>query len=275
MKKIIISNNTKISITFNEIFLYRDLLYFLVLKEITILYKQTILGFSWAIIRPFMNMVIFTIIFGKIANIPSDGVPYPIFSFVALVPWTFFSTSLTKSSNSLLSNVGLFTKVYFPRIFIPITPIIASLLDFFIALIIVFLMMFWFNIYPNSNIIYLPYLIMLMFLTSAGLGMFFSSLAIQYRDVRHGITFLSQMLMYAAPVAWPVTLMEDKLGDSITFWYSFYPMVGVIEGFRSCLLGTISMPWIYIINGTVASILIFFFGAYFYTKKEKIIADVF
>ena len=246
MKKIIISNNTKISITFNEIFLYRDLLYFLVLKEITILYKQTILGFSWAIIRPFMNMVIFTIIFGKIANIPSDGVPYPIFSFVALVPWTFFSTSLTKSSNSLLSNVVLFTKVYFPRIFIPITPIIASLLDFFIALIIVFLMMFWFNIYPNSNIIYLPYLIMLMFLTSAGLGMFFSSLA-----------------------------MEDKLGDSITFWYSFYPMVGVIEGFRSCLLGTISMPWIYIINGTVASILIFFFGAYFYTKKEKIIADVF
>jgi lipopolysaccharide transport system permease protein len=116
---------------------------------------------------------------------------------------------------------------------------------------------------------------MLMFLTSAGLGMFFTSLAIQYRDVRHGITFLSQMLMYAAPVAWPVTLMEDKLGDSITFWYSFYPMVGVIEGFRSCLLGTISMPWIYIINGTVASILIFFFGAYFYTKKEKIIADVF
>jgi len=257
-----------------EIIEYKDLLYFMVKREFTILYKQTVLGISWAVIRPFFSMIIFSFIFGGLANIPSDGIPYPVFSYVAIVPWTYFSTAMTRSTQSLISNVGIFTKVYFPRLIIPLTPVIAGLIDFFIALTVVFFLMIYYSIIPTINIFWLPLLVLLMFMTSAGIGMWASSLAIQYRDIGFAMHFLTQILMYLAPVVWPVSLISEKFGDSARFFYGFYPMAGVIEGFRSSLLGHNPMPWDLIINGTFTTVIIFLSGAIYFNKKEPKFADV-
>jgi lipopolysaccharide transport system permease protein len=208
-------------------------LYFMVRREVTVLYKQTILGFLWAILRPVFSMIVFSIIFGKLAKISSDGVPYPIFSYTALVPWIYFSTAMTKSTQSLISGASIFTKVYFPRLIIPLTPVISGLVDFIISLGVVGVLMAYFHIVPTWNILWLPLLVIIMIMTSAGIGMWISALAIQYRDIRHGIQFLSQLLMYAAPVVWPVSLISDSFGENIILLYGLYPMVGVIEGFRS------------------------------------------
>ncbi len=244
------------------------------LREIKVLYKQTILGFSWAIIRPVFSMIIFSIIFGKLAKIPSDGIPYPIFSYTALVPWTYFATAMTKSTQSLVGNAGIFTKVYFPRLIIPLTPVIAGLVDFLISLSIVFILMVWYGITATLNILWLPLLVLIMILTSYGIGMWLSAMAIQYRDVRHGINFISQLMMYAAPVVWPVSLLKDKFGESIAFWYGFYPMVGVIEGFRSALLGQNPMPWKLILLGALTGFILCISGALYFKRKERIFADV-
>jgi len=262
-----------ISSFFREILDYKDLLYFLAKREIIILYKQTILGFLWAIIRPFFSMILFSLIFGKLAKVSSDGVPYPIFSYVALVPWTYFSNSMTKSTESLVKSAGIFSKVYFPRLIIPLTPVIAGLVDFFIASSVVGIMMFYFNVFPNFNIIYLPLLILIMIVTSSGIGIWFSALAIQYRDVRYTMQFFAQLLMYAAPVVWPFSIFMEKYGE-YTYLYALYPMVGVIEGFRSALIGTNQMPWDIILIGTLSSLLIFISGVAYFRKKEKIFADV-
>ena len=202
-------------INLREIYSSKDLLYYMVSKDIKILYKQTILGFLWAIIRPVFSMIVFTFIFGNLARIPSDGIPYPVFSYCALVPWIYFSGSLTKSSASLLQSIGIFTKIYFPRIFIPLTPVLAGLADFFIALSVLFLMMFYFNIKLTITILFLPILIVIVLFTSFGLGLWLSALAIQYRDVRHAVQFLTQIMMYAAPVVWPFSLFKEKFGESL------------------------------------------------------------
>ncbi|HIK63120.1 MAG TPA: ABC transporter permease [Flavobacteriales bacterium] len=246
----------------------------MVLREIKVLYKQTILGFTWAIIRPVFSMIIFSIIFGKLAKIPSDGIPYPIFSYAALVPWIYFSTAMTKSTGSLVGNAGIFTKVYFPRLIIPLTPVIAGLVDFLIALAIVLVLMAYYSIMPTMNIFWLPFLTFIMIITSAGIGMWLSALAIQYRDVRHAINFLSQLMMYAAPVVWPVSLLHEKLGESFSFWYGLYPMAGVIEGFRSALIGQNPMPWNLIFLGSITGFALFISGAFYFKRKERIFADV-
>jgi len=261
-------------IDFPELLQYRDLFYFLVLREIKVLYKQTILGFSWAIIRPVFSMIIFSIIFGELAKIPSDGIPYPIFSYTALVPWVYFSSSMTKSTQSLVGSTGIFTKVYFPRMIIPLTPVIAGLVDFLIALGIVFIMLFWYGIVPTWNILWLPVFIFIMILTSSGIGMWLSALAIQYRDIRHAINFLSQLMLYAAPVVWPMSLLKDKFGDSIAFWYGLYPMAGVIEGFRYAIIGQNIMQWNLILLGGLSGISLFISGALYFKHKERIFADV-
>ena len=273
--KIIINPRNRLSVAyFLDLIRYRDLLYFLIHKEIAVLYKQTVLGFAWAILRPLFSMVIFSFVFGRLANMPSDGVPYPIFSYVALVPWTYFSTAMTKSSLSLISFSGIFTKVYFPRVFIPVVPTVAGLIDFIIALSITIFLMIYYNIMPNSNLIILPYLVVIMVLFSAGIGFFLSALSVQYRDIRNGIQFLVQLLMYATPVVWPVSLLSEKFGESVMNIYCFYPMVGVIEGFRSALIGTTSIPWNMIFPGTISSVAIFTFGMIYYSQKEKTFADV-
>jgi len=257
-------------INWSELIKYKDLIYFLVMRDIKAIYKQTVLGFSWAILRPVFHMIVFSIIFGKLAKIPSDGVPYPIFSYAALVPWTYFATSMTRSTSSLIGGAGMFTKVYFPRLIIPFTPIVAGLVDFIIAFSLVFALMAWYGITPTINILFIPFLVILMILTASGIGMWLSALAIQYRDVPYGVQFLSQLMMYAAPVAWPASLIPEEY----RFFYGFYPMVGVIEGFRSALLGHNPMPWDLIATGTITAILIFFFGAFFFRRKERIFADV-
>ena len=273
-KQIIIPRIGWQSINFHEFIVHKDLLYFMVLRQIKVLYKQSVLGFTWALIRPLFSMIIFSIIFGKLAKIPSDGIPYPIFSYAALVPWTYFSTSMISSTQSLTGGVGNFTKVYFPRLFIPLTPVIAGLVDFLISLLMLILLMFYYRISPTPYVGFLPILIIIMILTSAGVGMWLSALAIQYRDVKHAIGFIAQLLMYGAPVVWPASLMYEKYGETLTFFYSFYPMVGVIEGFRAALLGTTIFPMDYLITGLSTALLIFISGAFYFNKKEKYFADV-
>lgn len=257
-------------INWRELFEYRDLFYFLVWRDIKVLYKQTILGFSWAIIRPVFSMIIFSVVFGGLAQVPSDGIPYPLFSYTALLPWTYFSTALSGSISSLIANANMITKVYFPRLVIPMTPVLAKLVDFAIAFGILFLMMLWFQVVPNWQIVFLPFLLLLMILTAAGIGMWLSAMAVQYRDIRYATQFLTQALMYAAPVVWPASLIPEQY----RVWYGLYPMAGVIEGFRAALLGSTAMPWDLIIPGTITASIIALSGMFYFRRMERIFADV-
>ncbi len=257
-------------IDWKEIKEYKDLIYFLILRDVKSLYKQTVLGFSWAILRPFLKMIVFSVIFGGIAKIPSDGIPYPLFSYTGLVAWEYFANSLKRSSGSLITGSGIFTKVYFPRLILPIVPCIASLVDFVIALSIVFIMMFIYGYMISWTILYIPILVLLMLITASGLGMWLSALAIQYRDVPYGVEFLVQLLMYAAPVIFPVSWLPE----SLKLYLGIYPMYGVIEGFRSAILNQTPMPWDLIGIGAISAIIMLFAGAYYFKKKERIFADV-
>jgi lipopolysaccharide transport system permease protein len=257
-------------IDWKELRRYKDLFYFLVWRDVKILYKQTILGFTWAIIRPVFGMIVFSVVFGKLAKMPSDGVPYPVFAYVALVPWTYFSAAITDSSASVVNSGNLLSKVYFPRLVIPMTPVLAKLVDFAIAFSILGLMMVWYGITPTMKVAVLPFLILLMISTAAGIGMWLSSMAIQYRDVKHATPFLAQILMYAAPVVWPVSLIPSQY----RLVYGLYPMAGVIEGFRSALLGTTPMPWDLILMGAVSALVIAFTGALYFRRTERFFADV-
>lgn len=257
-------------IDWNEIKEYKDLIYFLILRDVKSIYKQTVLGFSWAILRPFMKMIIFSIIFGGIAKIPSDGIPYPLFSYAGLVAWEYFANSLKRSSGSLITGSGIFTKVYFPRLILPMVPCLASLVDFVIALSIVFIMMFIYGYAISWTILFIPFLVLLMLITASGLGMWLSAMAIQYRDVPYGVEFLVQLLMYAAPVIFPVSWLPE----SLKLYLGIYPMYGVIEGFRAALLHQTPMPWDLIGIGTISALIMFFSGAYYFKKKERIFADV-
>ncbi|MCL4870645.1 MAG: ABC transporter permease [Anaerolineae bacterium] len=262
------------AINWRELWQYKDLFYFLVLRDIKVLYKQTILGFAWAIIRPVFSMVVFTIIFGNIAQVDSDGVPYAVFSYVALVPWTYFAAALTGSTESLIGNSGMLTKVYFPRLVFPLAPVFAKLVDFVIAFIIIIVMMIWFQIVPTINILFLPLLILLMILTALGMGMWLAALAVQYRDVKHAMSFATQLLMYAAPVVWPVSALTERFGETARLVYGLYPMAGVIEGFRAALLNTTPMPWDLIGLGTVSAVIIALSGAFYFRRMEGVFADV-
>ena len=249
---------------------YKDLLYFLVSRDVKVLYKQTIMGFGWAILRPLFGMIVFTVIFGRMAKLPSDGVPYPIFSYAALLPWTYFSSTLTASTQSLITQTNIFTKVYFPRIFIPLTPIFSKLIDFVVAFAILALMMIYYGIAPTGNIIFLPLLVFLMILAASGIGVWLSALAIQYRDVKHAIEFLTQILMFAAPVVWSVSLIPAKY----RLYYGIYPMGGIIEGFRAALLGTRPMPWDLILVGGLSAALLTISGVAYFKRMERIFADI-
>ena len=264
-------------IDLRELFQYRDLFFFLVWRNVKVIYAQTVLGFAWAVIRPLFSMIIFTVVFGQLASIPTDGIPDPLFYYAALVPWTYFATSLTGSTTSLVNSANLITKVYFPRIVIPLTPVLSALVDFAIALGMLGLLMAAFRTAPTWNMVFLPLLVVLMVLTASGIGMWLSALAIQYRDVKYAVTFLSQFLMYAAPVVWPVSLIGERFpegGGTIRLVYGLYPMAGVIEGFRAALFGTTAMPWDLIGMGSLAAVLLFASGALYFRRMERIFADV-
>ncbi|MBP8949365.1 MAG: ABC transporter permease, partial [Candidatus Promineofilum sp.] len=186
---------------------YRDLFYFLIARDIKVLYKQTVLGFGWAILRPVLSMLIFTIIFGGLAQVDSDGVPYALFSYAALVPWLYFSTALSAGALSLVNNTDMLTKVYFPRLIFPLTPVFSKLVDFAISFVIIFGLMAWFRVPPTPRLLALPLFIALMMLTTAGISLWLAAMSVQYRDVKHAMPFLTQILMYAAPVVWSAALI--------------------------------------------------------------------
>ena len=261
-------------IDWKELIEYRDLFYFLIKRDVLAIYKQTVMGFTWAIIRPVFSMIVFSVIFGGLVKMPSDGIPYPIFSYAALIPWTYFAAAMTASTQSLITGKGIFTKVYFPRLIIPLTPVLSKLVDFAIAFVILFGLMAWYGISPTINLIFLPILILMMMLTASGIGMWLSAMAIQYRDIPQGVGFLSQLLMYAAPVVWPLSLLQERFGESATLIYGIYPMAGVIEGFRSALLGHNPMPWELIGIGTITALFMFISGAVYFKNKERIFVDV-
>jgi lipopolysaccharide transport system permease protein len=257
-------------INVKELWRYRDLFYFLVWRDIKTRYAQSVLGIGWAVIQPVFSMIVFTIIFGNLAKVSSDGVPYAIFNFVALVPWTYFSTSLTGATSSLVNASELISKVYFPRLVIPFAPVIGKLVDFCIGMVILFGMMLWYQITPTAGAFALPLMVLLMMMTAAGVGLWLTAMAIQYRDINYAIGFIVQLLMYAAPVVYSTSLIPE----SWRLVYAINPMVGVIESFRAGLLGTVAMPWDLISVGAVSALVIFISGALYFRRMERIFADV-
>lgn len=254
----------------NELWEYRELLYFLTWRDIKVRYKQTALGAAWAIIQPVFTMVLFSLFFGRLAKMPSDGVPYPIFSMAALVPWTFFVYGLSQASNSLVGSQNLIKKVYFPRLVIPISSLCSGLVDFAIAFVILFVMMFYYGISPGWNVVWIPAFILLTLVTSLGVGLWLSALNVQYRDVRFTIPFLTQFWMFATPIAYPSSLLSEP-------WRTVYglnPMVGVVEGFRWALLGTQTQPGPIVIASVGAAIFLMISGAFYFRRMERTFADV-
>jgi len=261
-------------LNFKEIYRYNDLLYFMVLRDVTVIYKQSVLGFAWALINPVFSMLVFSVVFGKLAGVPSDGIPYPIFSYAALIPWTYFANTLNASGSSLISSSGLFTKVYFPRLIIPLTPVLSKLIDFSISFVILVLLMFYYHYMPTMKLFLIPLLIVILMLATAGLGFWLSSLAIQYRDVKFGITFAVPLLMYAAPVVFPASLILEKYGSTAYHIYGLYPMTGVIEGFRAAVISTKEIPWDLIGISSIGAIVLFIIGLFVFNKLESKFADV-
>lgn len=259
-----------------ELMRYKDLLYYMVLRDVTVLYKQTILGFAWAIITPLFQIVIFSLVFGKLAGIRPDvsNMPYPVFSCLAVIPWTYFSNSVNSSGSSLISTSSVFTKVYFPRIIIPLTPVISKLVDFTISFLILIGMLFYFKYSPGQNIVFILLPLLIIFITSAGLGFWISSLAVQYRDFKFAMTFMLPLLMYVAPVAFPAALVLNKFGATAYHLYAVYPMVGAIEGFRSSFAIGKSMPWDIIGISFLSSIVVFLSGLWYFRRMEKYFADI-
>lgn len=257
-------------IDFKELNAYRGLFYFLVLRDIKIKYKQTVLGAAWAIIQPFFTMVVFSLFFGRLANVPSDSVPYPIFSYSALVIWVYFSNSLSMSANSLVGNTELISKVYFPRMIVAISPIIAGLLDFIISLIVLFIMMFFYGIRLTPYLALFPVLTVLAMMIASGAGMWLAALNAQYRDIKYTVPFMIQLWMFVSPIVYPASMVPEKL----CFWYALNPMAGIVEGFRSILLGTIAFPFKMVMISTISAILILITGAMYFKKMERTFADV-
>lgn len=257
-------------VDFGELYHYRDLLWFLTWRNIKVLYAQSIIGIGWAVLQPLFSMLVFTLVFGMFAKMDSDGVPYALFSFCALVPWSYFSNALLDSGNSLVNQADMLSKVYFPRLVLPLSSVLSKLVDLVIALGVLFGMMLIYQRPPTWQIVFLPLLIAIMTLTAAGMGMFLSSLAIQYRDIKHAMTFIVQLLMYTTPVVYPTTLVPEWLQP----YYAMNPMVGVIEGFRAALLGTREMPWGWIAIGAITSSLIFMAGLLQFRQQERVFADV-
>jgi lipopolysaccharide transport system permease protein len=249
---------------------YRELLYFLVWRDIKVRYKQTALGASWAIIQPFFTMLVFSVFFGHLAKVPSDGIPYPLFSFAALVPWTFFANGLSQSSNSLVGSGALITKVYFPRLIIPLASVFSGIVDFVLAFLVLLCMMAYYGLLPTINVLLLPLFLLLALITSLGVGLWLSALNVEYRDVRYIVPFVTQFWMLATPIGYPSSLLHEP-------WRTLYglnPMVGVAEGFRWALLGTNTAPGPIIAVSSAAALFILVTGAFYFRRMEKTFADL-
>jgi lipopolysaccharide transport system permease protein len=259
-----------LKLNFRELVEFRDLFFFLTWRDIKVRYKQTIIGAAWAILQPLLTMVVFTVFFNRLAGLKSDGAPYELFSYAALVPWQFFASGITNSATSMVSNERIITKVYFPRIIIPVSSILSSLVDFALAFGVLIIMIFAFGMIPTINIIWLPLLLLLALVTAVGVGLWLAALNVQFRDVRYVLPFLVQIWMFATPIAYPSSLLSEP-------WKTLYginPMVGVVEGFRWALLGTETRPGAIIIVSIGVSLLIFFSGLGYFQKMEEQFADI-
>jgi lipopolysaccharide transport system permease protein len=259
-----------ISLNLRELWEYRELAYFLIWRDIKVRYKQTVLGAAWAIFQPLFTMVVFSVFFGRLAGIPSDGVPYPIFSYAALVPWQFFANGLNNSSNSLVGSSNLIKKVFFPRLIIPISAVLSGIVGFILAFIVLLLMMAFFGILPTKNVIWLPLLLLLALITSLGFGLWFSALNVQFRDIRYAVPFMIQAWLFITPIAYPSSLLNEP-------WQTLYainPMAGVVEGFRWALLDTDTQPGSMVFVSAIVAIAVFVGGLYYFRRMEKTFADV-
>ncbi len=259
-----------VSLRLPEIWEYRELLYFLIWRDIKVRYKQTVLGGAWAIIQPFFTMVVFSIFFGRLAKVPSDGIPYPIFSYTALVPWAFFANGLNQASNSLVGNANLINKVYFPRMAMPLASVLSGIIDFMLAFVMLVGMMFYYGMMPSLNAIWLPFFLVLALVTSLGTSLWLSAMYVQFRDVRHIVPFLTQIWLFSTPIAYPSSLIQEP-------WRTVYginPMAGVVEGFRWALLGVGSAPGPIIVVSSAVAVLLLLTGAFYFRRMEKTFADV-
>jgi lipopolysaccharide transport system permease protein len=252
-----------------ELWAYRELLYFLVWRDVLSKYKQTVFGFLWAVLPPFMNMVVFTVVFGNFAKIPSDGIPYPVFNFCAMVPWTYFSSAFTSSTGSVVSSANLITKVYFPRLIVPLAGTLSRGVDFAISLVILVGMALCYRIYPTVNILFVPVLLLLTGMTAVGVGMWLAPLNVKYRDIQHVTPLVAQLWMYATPVVYPLSMVPERY----KLLMSLNPMAGLIEGYRSALL---NRPWDWhaVSLSAAIAVLLFVTGTLYFAKTERHFADI-
>jgi len=259
-----------ISLKLRELWEYRELLYFLTWRDVKVRYKQTVLGAAWAVIQPFFTMVVFSLFFGRLAKVPSDGIPYPIFSYTALVPWTFFANGLNQAVYGMVSHANLIKKVYFPRLAIPISKVLAGVIDFFLAFAVLLAMMLAYGIVPTVNVVWLPLFLLLALVTSLGVGLWLSAMNVQFRDVGYTVPFITQFWLFATPIAYPSSLLSEP-------WRTLYginPMAGVVEGFRWALLGTNTAPGPIIVLSSVMALVLLVSGAFYFRRMERTFADV-
>ena len=259
-----------VALGLRELWEYRELLYFLTWRDIKVRYKQTVLGAAWAIIQPFFTMVVFSLFFGKLARMPSDSIPYPLFSFAALVPWTFFAYGLSQSSISVVSSANLIKKLYFPRLVVPISSVLSGLVDFVLAFTVLLGMMAYYRVMPTVNVVWLPALVLLALVTCLGVGVWLSALNVRFRDVRYTVPFLTQFWLFATPIAYPSSLLPDP-------WrvlYGVNPMAGVVEGFRWALLGADTAPGALVVVSSGVALALLVSGLFYFRRMERTFADI-
>jgi lipopolysaccharide transport system permease protein len=259
-----------VSLKLRELWEYRELLYFLIWRDVKVRYKQTVLGAAWAIIQPFFTMVVFSLFFGRLARIPSDDIPYPIFSYAALVPWTFFANGMRQATTGMVNQASLIKKVYFPRLAIPLARVLAGTLDFSLAFIVLLGMMLAYGIAPTINVLWLPLFLLLALCTSLGAALWLSAMNVQFRDIGYIVPFITQFWMYASPIVYPSSLLPEP-------WRTLYginPMAGVVEGFRWALLGTDTAPGPILVVSSLVALALLISGAFYFRKMERTFADV-
>ncbi len=259
-----------IGLRLGDLWSYRELLYFLTWREVKVRYKQTVLGASWALLQPLFTMLVFSLFLGRLAKVPSDRMPYPLFCLAGLVPWSFFSNGLSQSANSLVSNSNLITKVYFPRLAIPVSAVLSGAIDFAISFVMLVAIMAFYRQPLSLRIVYLPLFFLLAFVTALGVGLWLSALNVEYRDVRYVLPFLTQFWMFSTPIAYPSSLLDEP-------WRSIYglnPMVGVVEGFRWTMFPTIEASSTMITVSSISAVLILIGGAFYFRRMERTFADL-